>query len=209
MNDGPSNPLINWRDLEPAERLEWWQDLWLQTVALADRYRLPLRTGWWEDSLQVEALAAFCAWLQQYDSAAYFDAQGKLQLLWELERLKAVLRPGEQAFDSQQDQAAYEHHLAAIGCHGDPETVLGDKANEQALRDHRRRLAGELAEILERLRELDEREQLLKAQLEPTPRQTSQGEHTHRDLAQLTQTISQLRRRRQELHCQLDEIHDD
>ena len=210
MNDGPNNPLGNWRELIEPERREWWQDLWLDTLALAQRYRLPLRSGWWEDSLQVEALAAFCAWVRLYDSGTYNDPDGKLRVLWQLEQLKAVLRPGERAFDPKRDHESYERHLSAICADAhDHEAASAREANEQALRARRRALAAELAELLERLRELDERERLLRAELQHDRRRDSGAAHPERDLAELARTIGELRRRRRELHCQLDETRRD
>src|SRR5580704_7157525 len=94
--------LADWRVLPPGQRRAWWERLWLGAIALADRYRLGLRSRWWEDSVQVEALAAFHCWLRLYDTGAETDPTGKLQLLWELERLRAVLRGGEHTFDAEQ-----------------------------------------------------------------------------------------------------------
>jgi hypothetical protein len=50
----------------------------------------PLRSGWWEDPVQVEALAALAAWVERYDSGEWDDPPGKLALLYDLERLAAL-----------------------------------------------------------------------------------------------------------------------
>lgn len=42
----------------PRERWIWFEQLWTDVCMLHDRYRLPVRSGWWEHQLQVEALAA-------------------------------------------------------------------------------------------------------------------------------------------------------
>jgi hypothetical protein len=78
---------------------------------MADRYRLGLRSGWWQDAIQVEALAAFICWLELYDSGANADPTGKLQLLWELERLRGLLRAGEHAFHASRDRAAFDRYV--------------------------------------------------------------------------------------------------
>lgn len=44
--------------LLPRERWLWWEQLWTDVCALRIRYRLPVRSGWWEHQVQVEALAA-------------------------------------------------------------------------------------------------------------------------------------------------------
>lgn len=48
---------LDWRSLYPRERRLWWEQLWVDVCALRDRYRLAVRSGWWEHSIQVEALA--------------------------------------------------------------------------------------------------------------------------------------------------------
>jgi hypothetical protein len=48
-------------DLLPRERWLWWKQLRSDVCALRVRYRLPVRSGWWEDQAQVEALAALAA----------------------------------------------------------------------------------------------------------------------------------------------------
>ena len=52
----------------PRERWMWFEQLWEDTCRLRERYRLPVRSGWWEDEIQVEALAALAAWVDRYDS---------------------------------------------------------------------------------------------------------------------------------------------
>jgi len=58
---------LDWRGLYPRERWIWFERLWSDVCALRERYRLAVRSGWWEDQLQVEALAALAAWVQRYD----------------------------------------------------------------------------------------------------------------------------------------------
>jgi hypothetical protein len=106
--------LADWRALPPGQRRAWWEHLWHGAIRLSERYRLALRSGWWEDQLQVEALAAFSCWLELYDSGANQDPTGKVQLLWELERLRGLLRAGEHAFHAGRDREAFERHLEAL-----------------------------------------------------------------------------------------------
>jgi hypothetical protein len=68
-----------------------WQ-LWSDACALRKRYRLPLRSGWWADQVQVETLAAMAAWVEHYDSGERDDPPGKLALLYDLERVAQLLR---------------------------------------------------------------------------------------------------------------------
>jgi hypothetical protein len=111
--------LVDWRTLPPAQRRAWWEHIWSGTVRLAGRYRLALRSGWWQDQIQVEALAAFICWLELYDSGANADPTGKVQLLWELERLRGLLRAGEHAFHPGRDRGVFDRYvdeaLAGVG----------------------------------------------------------------------------------------------
>lgn len=111
MTEMSGTELVDWRALPPGQRRAWWEHIWDGAVRLADRYRLALRSGWWEDAIQVEALAAFICWLDLYDSGANGDPTGKLQLLWDLERLRGVLRAGEHSFHPGRDRAVFETYV--------------------------------------------------------------------------------------------------
>ncbi|MGH2870062.1 MAG: hypothetical protein ACRDNK_21140 [Solirubrobacteraceae bacterium] len=202
--------LINWRELPPTQRRAWWETLWNETLALADRYRLALRAGWWQDSLQVEALAAFCAWLRLYDTGSYIDPPGKLQLLWELERLRAVIRGGEQAFDPARDRPAFQRHLDFIERSGGGLSSDHDNTAQDALRLTHQHLSNELGTVVERLTELRDREHVLKDSHDNAHlgRNERLGP-AQRDLAELQRAIGQLQGRERELGCQLDELTDD
>src|SRR6185312_3655461 len=108
-------PLIP-HGLYPRERWLWFEQLWTDVCALRNRYRLPLRSGWWEDSLQVEALAALAAWVHLYDSGDWNDPPGKLALLFDLERVAALLRDGGEPFHPDRDRIAFARHLIELGC---------------------------------------------------------------------------------------------
>lgn len=69
---------LDWRGLLPHERWIWFERLWGDVCLLRDRYRLPLRSRWWEDPIQVEALAALSAWTARYDSGEWDDPPGNL-----------------------------------------------------------------------------------------------------------------------------------
>lgn len=114
MSEMAGTELVDWRGLPPGQRRAWWEHLWRGAVRLAGRYRLALRRGWWEDQLQVEALAAFTCWLELYDSGANMDPTGKVQLLWELERLRGLLRAGEHAFRPERDRELFEHYVGQV-----------------------------------------------------------------------------------------------
>ena len=91
--------------------------------SLRSRYRLAVRSCWWEDEVQVEALAAVAAWVERYDSGEWDDPPGKLALLFELERVEVLLRAGGQPFVPDRDRDAFERHLVALGCQPPPVIV--------------------------------------------------------------------------------------
>jgi hypothetical protein len=102
--------------LPPAERWLWHERLWHDVCALRARFRLPVRSGWWEDAIQVEALAALAAWVARYDGGEWDDPPGKLALLYDLERVAILLRDGGDAFLPERDRHAFVAHLLASGC---------------------------------------------------------------------------------------------
>ncbi|HWD85148.1 MAG TPA: hypothetical protein VG321_05310 [Solirubrobacteraceae bacterium] len=106
---------LDWRGLLPRERWIWFERLWVDVCLLRDRYGLPVRSRWWEDSIQVEALAALAAWTARYDSGEWDDPPGKLSLLFELERLESLLRDGNQPFVPARDAQAFQAHLIELG----------------------------------------------------------------------------------------------
>lgn len=114
---------LQWRGLLPRERWIWFEQLWDEVCALRERYRLPVRSGWWENEIQLEALAALSAWVSRYDSGEWDDPPGKLALLYDLERVTAVLRDGGDPFDPRRDRKAFERHLASVGCQPPPESA--------------------------------------------------------------------------------------
>jgi hypothetical protein len=107
---------LDWRGLPARERRVWFERLWLDVCMLRERYLLSVRSGWWEDSLQVEALAAVAAWIARYDAGDWDDPPGKLSLLLELERLEPLLRNGNQPFVPERDLADFTAHLSELGC---------------------------------------------------------------------------------------------
>ena len=107
---------LDWRGLYPRERWMWFEQLWTDACMLRERYRLALRSGWWEDHVQVEALAALAAWVYRYDSGEWDDPPGKLALLFDLERVAALLRDGREPFHPDRDRTAFTRYLVDIGC---------------------------------------------------------------------------------------------
>lgn len=187
--------LVDWRALPPAQRRAWWERLWRGAVALSERYRLALRSRWWEDPIQVEALAAFDSWLRLYDTGAETDPTGKLQLLWELERLRGVLRGGEHAFDETRDRDAFHEHLTKILTGHDPESI-----NSRERVQHHGYLTDELNALSERRRELRQRRHALRAEIENEPRSSD-----HR-LVQVRTDLRELEQALQELECREAEL---
>ena len=111
---------LDWRGLYPRERWQWFERLWSDVCRLRDRYRLPVRSRWWEDPIQVEALAALAAWVHRYDCGEWEDPPGKLTLLFELERLATLLRDGNEPFLPDRDRGAFLGHLIDLGCQPPP-----------------------------------------------------------------------------------------
>jgi hypothetical protein len=123
--DGRRWPL-SWRGLYPRERWVWFERLWTDVCSLRERYRLAVRSGWWEDQVQVEALAALAAWTERYDSGEWDDPPGKLALLFDLERVATLLRDGLDPFYPDRDRPAFVRHLLELGCQPPPGALGGD-----------------------------------------------------------------------------------
>jgi hypothetical protein len=111
---------LDWRGLYPRERWLWFEQLWADVCMLRERYRIAIRSEWWENALQLEALAALAAWVSRYDSGEWDDPPGKLALLFDLERVAALLRDGVNPFDPGRDRTAFVRHLIEIGCQPPP-----------------------------------------------------------------------------------------
>jgi hypothetical protein len=112
---------LHWRGLYPHERWIWFEQLWSEVCMLRERYRLAIRSEWWEDEIQLEALAALAAWVSRYDSGEWDDPPGKLALLYDLERVAALLRDGAEPFHPERDRSRYLRHLLELGCQPPPE----------------------------------------------------------------------------------------
>jgi hypothetical protein len=112
---------MTWHGLYPRERWLWFEQLWEDVCALRQRYRLGLRSGWWEDQIQVEALAALAAWTERYDSGEWDDPPGKLALLFELERVGELLSDGGDPFHPARDRRPFVRHLIELECQPPPE----------------------------------------------------------------------------------------
>lgn len=107
---------LGWLGLSPGERWIWFEQLWSDVCCLGERYRLALRSGWWTDQIQVEALAALASWVARYDTGEWDDPPGKLALLYDLERVGALLRDGREPFGPDRDRAAFVAHMLELGC---------------------------------------------------------------------------------------------
>jgi len=107
------------RHLLPRERWLWWEQLWSDLLMLAERYRISPAKGWWENGLQVEALAALAVWVARYDSGEWDDPPGKLALLYDLERVRELIR-GSESFHPERDRAAFCRFLIDAGCQPPP-----------------------------------------------------------------------------------------
>ena len=111
---------LDWRGLYPRERWLWFQQLWADVCVLRERYQLQLRAGWWENEIQVEALAALASWVARYDSGEWDDPPGKLALLYDLDRISQLLREGLDPFHPERDLPAFRRYLIDRGCRPPP-----------------------------------------------------------------------------------------
>jgi hypothetical protein len=107
---------LSYHGLGPVDRWLWFDQLWTEVTMLRERYRVMARSGWWEDEIQVEALAAVAEWTARYDSGEWDDPPGKLALLHDLQRVTELLRPGTQPFAPERDRAEFERYLQQLGC---------------------------------------------------------------------------------------------
>jgi hypothetical protein len=112
---GESWPL-SWQQLDGRERWYWFERLWFDACRLRDRYELPIRRGWWENQIALEALAAVAAWVSRYDTGLWHDPPGKLALLYDLERVGQLLHDGSEPFYPDRDNSAFVAHMIALGC---------------------------------------------------------------------------------------------
>jgi hypothetical protein len=103
---------------EPEACRLWFERIWSAACTLRARYALPLRRGWWSQTLQLEALAALAEWVARYDDGSYDDPPGKIGLLLDLERIAGLLREGDEPFQPERDWAEYagyvESYVAAV-----------------------------------------------------------------------------------------------
>jgi len=118
--------------LYPRERWRWYEQLWNDVCTLKSRFGLPVRSGWWEDALEVEALAALAAWVERYDSGEWDDPPGKLALLYDLERVARLLGEGDdenrrREFDQGRDLLAFTRWLIELGCQPPPGSPRPDE----------------------------------------------------------------------------------
>jgi hypothetical protein len=108
-----------WRGLAPEQRWNWFQALYAQAAHLDRRYRLGLRSGWWEDDVQVEILAMLGAWVAMFDYANWTDPEGKARLILGLPAVRELLRGGAQQFDPDRDREEFARYLRErLGCEG-------------------------------------------------------------------------------------------
>lgn len=111
--DVAARRILSWRQLEdPRARGAWFDQLWSDVCLLRARYRLAVRTRWWEDDLRLEALCALAAWVGRYDDGDWEDPPGKLTLLFELERIEALLRDGNDPFHPARDREEFDRYVA-------------------------------------------------------------------------------------------------
>ena len=111
LTAAPSWPLT-WRaGLRPLESWRWFDQLWDDACMLRGRYRLPLRSGWWESDVQVETLAALAAAAARFDTGHWDDPIAKVAWLCDVERVPALLRDGADPFHPERDRARFVHYV--------------------------------------------------------------------------------------------------
>jgi hypothetical protein len=100
-----------WRGLDPKQRWNWFQQLYHQAAHLDRRYRLGLRTGCWDDDVQIEILATLGAWVAMFDYANWTEPEGKARLILQLPAVRELVRGGAQQFGPDRDPPVFEQHL--------------------------------------------------------------------------------------------------
>ena len=78
---------------------------------MGTRYRLGLRSGWWDNDVQIEILATLGASVAMFDYANWADPEAKARLLLQLQSIRELVRGGAQQFDPERDRQAFERHL--------------------------------------------------------------------------------------------------
>ncbi|MBV9945034.1 MAG: hypothetical protein JO262_23125 [Solirubrobacterales bacterium] len=63
--------------------------------------------------------AALAALVSGYDTGAWNDPVSKLQLLFDLDRIRGLLHAGQDIFDPDRDREPFLEHVLAKGCHLD------------------------------------------------------------------------------------------
>ena len=81
-------------------------------------------------------MAALAAWTDRYDSGEWDDPPGKLALLFDLERVSALLRDGLDPFHPERDRPAFLAHLFANRLPAAPRMIRASRPRET--RDDRR-----------------------------------------------------------------------
>jgi hypothetical protein len=109
--DTPPTWPLSWRGLLPHDRYRWLDQVYSDASMLRQRYRLPLRRGWWESDIQVEALAALAAAARNFDSGLWDDPLAKIAFLGDLERVAALLRDGVDPFYPDRDRTAFVRYV--------------------------------------------------------------------------------------------------
>lgn len=109
----PDQAVPGWRGLDSHQRWAWFQNLYEQAAHLDRRYRLGLRSGWWDDEVQIELLASLGAWVAMFDYANWTDPEAKARLILGLPAIRELVRGGAQQFDPDRDRDAFEQHLRA------------------------------------------------------------------------------------------------
>jgi hypothetical protein len=102
-----------WRGLDPEQRWNRFQQLYEQAAHLERRYRLGLRSGWWEDDVQIEILATLGTWVAMFDYAKLDRPRSQSPPHPQLPAVRELLRGGAQQFDRERDRHAFQQHLHA------------------------------------------------------------------------------------------------
>jgi hypothetical protein len=130
--DGEWEPApLDWRGLDAHARWLWFERMWFEVGRLRDRYELPVRCGWWENAVALEALAALATWVHRYDTGEWDDPPGKLALLYDLERIGLLLRDGNEPFHPVRDQQAFVAHMIRLGC--EPPDPAAESSHDPAV----------------------------------------------------------------------------
>ena len=111
--------------LYPRERWMWFEQLWTRRLRAARALPPAGPVGLVGGPGPGRGAGRAAAWVERYDSGEWDDPPGKLALLYDLERVAALLRDGGEPFHPDRDRLAFARYLIDLGCQPPPDRADG------------------------------------------------------------------------------------